>query len=231
MWMILKGPLVFLATVGALACGRGSSPRTGGIPMSASQPQPVSMAQAPTGSDGLYPVSVQGDAETLGAAAADARGTTNPEAHWGRIHGGDHPVPDDQWVAPRERLFRPRGHVRVAVSRARGDCTNGAVQKRLVARTASIRACYELAMYRNPKLAGRLVLSLRQTNTEAPETSRFVYKDIVTCSVLRDSLQDAPMAACVCRTIQRARLPWRTFSRAPHVCSVEAAFVFSSNSR
>lgn len=231
MRMFLKRLLVFLATTSALACGRGNRPSTVGIPVSTSRPQPVSMAQAPTGSDGLYTVSVQGDAETLGAAAADARGTTNPEAHWGRIHGGDHPVPDDKWVAPAARIFWPRGHVRIAVSHATGDCTSRAVRKQLVSRGANLRGCYETAMLPRPKLAGRLVLSLRQTNTEWPERSRFVYQDVVTCSVLRDTVQDAPMTACVCRTIQRAKLPWRTFSRAPHVCSVEAAFVFSSNSR
>ena len=231
MWLILKGLLALLATTGALACGRASSPTAVRTPVSTSRPEPVSMAQAPTGSDGLYPVSAPGDAATLGAAAADARGTTNPQADWGRIHGGDHPVPDDQWVAPRERLFRPRGHVRVAVSRARGDCTNGAVQKQLVAWTAKIRGCYEIAMLPNSKLAGRLVLALRQINTALAGETQRVYHDKVTCSVLRNTVQDAPMAACVCRVIERAKLPWSTFSRAPHICSVEAAFVFSSNSR
>lgn len=227
MWIILKGLLVLLATTSALACGRGSSPRTVGIAVPASQLQPVSMAQAPTGSDGANPVGAPRDAETSGAASPDARVTSNPQEHWGRLMPWGHPVPDDQWPAPPRRRPLPLGSLRIAVSRARGDCANGAVRDRLRVRAASIRACYEYALYSNPKLAGRLVLSLRQVNTALDGETQRVYHDKVTCSVLRNTVQDAPMAACVCRVIERAKLPWSPSARAPFDCAVEAAFDFS----
>lgn len=227
MWMILKGLLVLLATTSALACGRGSSPRTVGIPLSASQLQPVSMAQAPTGSDGTNPVGAPRDAETSGGAATDARVTSNPQENWGRLMRWDHPVPDDKTGDPPRRRSLPLGSVRIAVPRARGDCANGAVRNRLRVRAASIRACYEYAMYSKPKLAGRLVLSLRQTNADPNEANSRIYRDAVTCSVLRNTVQDAPMAACVCRVIERAKLPWSASARAPFDCAVEAAFDFS----
>ncbi len=231
MWMILKGLLALLATTGALACGRASSPTAVSTPVSISRPQPVSMAQAPTCSDGLYPVSAPGDAATSGAAVTGAPAGTNPKAHWGRIHGGDHPVPDDKWVAPAARIFWPSGYVRIAVSHATGDCTSRAVRKQLVSRGANLRGCYETAMLPKPKLAGRLVLSLRQTNAAPDLEHSRIYHDVMTCSVLQDTVNDAPMTACVCRWIQRAKLPWRTRLGRPRQCSVEATLVFTSKPR
>lgn len=225
--MILKRLLVFLVTTSALACGRGSRPTTVSTPVSTAQLQPVSMAHAPTGSNGANPPGAPRDAETLGAAAADARGTTNPQVNWGRLMPWGHPVPDDQWPAPPRRRSLPLGSVHIAVSRARGNCTNGAVLNGLHIGAAFIRACYEYALYSKPKLAGRLVLSLRQINTALDGETQRVYHDKVTCSVLRDTVQDASIASCVCRVIERAKLPWSPSARAPFDCAVEAAFDFS----